>query len=527
MQVLNKSYLIILSLVTITFLFSCQNHKSNPKETIREKPAEIDLLLDSLSNYYPSNNDSLILFSDHILSNTLKNKEQINIKIAHIHYNHSNYFLAQKYFRNASETFLKDSLIEKYAEQITNIGVTKEVSGDYSSALDYYLRAQNIFDSLNLPEKSSYLDNNIGIIYEQLKDKDKALRYYHKSLTTSIRLKKWKLSASRYNNIASLYESNSQLDSALIFYTKAYQIYQNDSSINKLVTKSNIGHVYLLMKKFAMADSILESTYRAYIKQKLRVNSSYVLTCQAQSFFDQGLVQKSLQKAQEAYQISKQNKNKEKELESLDILIKSSEKLQQYKQTNELIKRYYRIKEELTGIEQRQFINNLDIKYQVKEQKHKIQVLELNNNVQSEKLLELWLLITILVALLLGLYIILKLQKKNNRLFINQMQRDISDYISQIEEIKESKEKIEESLNNEKKESEKQNETNILEKIKQFNLTEREQDVLLLISQGYKNAEIADKLFLSINTIKTHTKNIFIKLDVRNRIEATRKAQFS
>jgi len=44
------------------------------------------------------------------------------------------------------------------------------------------------------------------------------------------------------------------------------------------------------------------------------------------------------------------------------------------------------------------------------------------------------------------------------------------------------------------------------------------------ITHGFKNQEIADKMFVSLSTIKTHTKNIFEKLDVRNRIEAVRKA---
>ncbi len=525
---LNNRFLIFSIIILFVFI-SCKNKKLNTNKTdnIESSINDDKQLLDSLSENYSSDNDSLILFSNYILSKNPQNEKQVNIKIAHIHYEHSNYYLAQKYFTNAAQAFLKDSLIEKYAEQITNIGVTKEVSGNYPGAIDDYLKAQNIFDSLNLPEKSSYIDNNIGIIYEQLKDKNKALKYYHKSLKTSLSLGKEKLSATRYNNLASLYESSSLLDSALFFYKKAYHIYQKDSSLNKLIAQGNIGHVYLLKKEFITADSILEITYQTFLEQGFQTNSSYVLSCQAQSFLEQGFFQKSQERAKQAYQISQQNGNKEKELKSLDILIKSTEKLQLYKQANQLLKNYYQIKEDLSGLEQNKFINQLNIKYQVKEQKHKIQVLELNNNVQNEKMLELWLFIIILVALLLGLYIILRLQKKNDKLFIKQMQRDISDYIAQIEEIKESKDKIEESLTQEKKENKKQNKTHILDKIKQFDLTEREQEVLILISQGYKNAEIAEKLFLSINTIKTHTKNIFIKLDVRNRIEATRKTQIS
>jgi len=44
--------------------------------------------------------------------------------------------------------------------------------------------------------------------------------------------------------------------------------------------------------------------------------------------------------------------------------------------------------------------------------------------------------------------------------------------------------------------------------------------VLKFIAKGYKNSEIAEKLFVSQNTIKTHIKNIYTKLNVRNRVEA-------
>lgn len=51
-------------------------------------------------------------------------------------------------------------------------------------------------------------------------------------------------------------------------------------------------------------------------------------------------------------------------------------------------------------------------------------------------------------------------------------------------------------------------------------LSQREIDVLLLIAEGFSNQEIADRLFVSLNTIRTHNKSIFIKLDVHSRVQA-------
>jgi LuxR family maltose regulon positive regulatory protein len=56
-------------------------------------------------------------------------------------------------------------------------------------------------------------------------------------------------------------------------------------------------------------------------------------------------------------------------------------------------------------------------------------------------------------------------------------------------------------------------------------LSEREFEALQLLGQGLTNQEIAKQLFVSLNTIKTHVKNIHTKLGTRNRTEATTRAQ--
>jgi two-component system, NarL family, response regulator LiaR len=56
-------------------------------------------------------------------------------------------------------------------------------------------------------------------------------------------------------------------------------------------------------------------------------------------------------------------------------------------------------------------------------------------------------------------------------------------------------------------------------------ISKRELEVLQLISEGLSNQEIADRLFVSLNTIKTHSSNLFIKLDVKRRTQAIQKAK--
>ena len=59
----------------------------------------------------------------------------------------------------------------------------------------------------------------------------------------------------------------------------------------------------------------------------------------------------------------------------------------------------------------------------------------------------------------------------------------------------------------------------------QSELSSREIETLKLIAENLSNQEIADKLFISLNTVKTHVKNIYLKLDVDNRAKAVEKGR--
>jgi DNA-binding CsgD family transcriptional regulator len=59
----------------------------------------------------------------------------------------------------------------------------------------------------------------------------------------------------------------------------------------------------------------------------------------------------------------------------------------------------------------------------------------------------------------------------------------------------------------------------------QTGISKREYEVLEQMAKGLSNQEIADKLFVSLNTVKTHSSNLFVKLDAKRRTQAIQRAK--
>jgi len=510
-------YFQLLLVFAIAFSCSKQQEKAKNERINHSDSLLLSNLLDTINRNYPQNNDSLILLSERIIAKFPLHKAHVNEKIAYLHFTHSNYILAEHFFHASSRYYFSDSLKENYADQIGNIGVINELSGNYPQAISNYLKALSIFDSLNKEIKCSKIYNNIGIVYQQINEPEKALFYFKKSLDITQKIGKKQLSANRFNNIATIYEDYlNNLDSAIYYYNKSLEIYKIDSTdINLPIVINNIGFVYLKKEKLENADSLFSRALFLCISQNRRNNIAPILRNIATLQIKKKKFSEAIITGKEAVKIAKNNTNIEIELESLSVIEKAYEGLGDFFKATIALKEYHSLKEKISGENQKNEINKLNIQFDVKEKENRITILELENNVQQRKLRQLWLSILLLIILLLGFYIFYRLQKKNNQLEMDQMQRDIQDYISQIEEMNDSK--FEKDTDNEK--------SFILESINKFDLSDREKEVLFLISQGYKNAEIGEKLFISLNTVKTHTKNIFSKLDVRNRIEAVKKTQ--
>lgn len=110
----------------------------------------------------------------------------------------------------------------------------------------------------------------------------------------------------------------------------------------------------------------------------------------------------------------------------------------------------------------------------------------------------------------------IKIIQEENTLISFQLQ----EYISKVIILEE---KVQSNSSSEEKVLEKKIEIIAIEN----ELTERETDVFLHLAKGYNNQKIADELFISINTVKFHTRNIYEKLDIKKRNEINTRILFN
>ena len=172
------------------------------------------------------------------------------------------------------------------------------------------------------------------------------------------------------------------------------------------------------------------------------------------------------------------------------------------------------LRDSIKGEETKRNIAALETIYENEKKESEIKKYQYKEEILMQRNTMQWMLIFFLFLAAIAIFLLYQYKRKNNKLEMDQMRNDLEEYLVQIKELQSSSK------------NEIKNEKDVFHKnVEKYGLSVREIDVLLLISQGLKNDEIAEKLFLSVSTIKTHTRNVFIKLDVRNRIEASRKAQ--
>lgn len=285
---------------------------------------------------------------------------------------------------------------------------------------------------------------------------------------------------------ANLYLNQAELEKAIFLYKKLIQTKANDKK-KTAIFKKNLAVAYLKKNELRKAEHLLLEAIKYMDQSNSKFDLLEAYTCLLH-------VYEKLKDAEKVFEFYSKRQLLHEEL----MKVKRAEKITKIKASYEAEKQKRKIAEQKLNLEKKDaFI--------------KIQQVQVNQKTRQRNAIVL---IAVLIVLILFIIIRqrmlrLKLQEENSR------QRILA-CVNEIELLK----------NNQKIEALKTNQTFIQGEQKKLNdylvnpLTDRELQILKYICEGLTNKEIAEKNTLSINTIKTHNKNIFDKLDVKNRAQA-------
>ena len=397
---------------------------------------------------------------------------------------------------------------------LNNLGVVLRKLNHENHAMDFYIKSLDLATQINNTRSIAIAKNGIGNVFVNMEQYDKALKYFREALAIEVSRNNDRGINYDLSNIGEVYMLTNEYDSSLIYYQQALEIgkkrmYKADISIDYY----HLGTLYQKMgrfkesvKYFELAIPRLEqyNSQRYLGKTYVHNGRSYSELNQfnkAQTFLENGL------------EIAKSIHSPENELEAYQALVIFYKKENLIDSALAYQEKAIALSNQILNEKTKRNIAALEVIYETELQKIELENVQTNLSLEQANNLTLILVVFILLVLLVVVYGFSRFRILRDKVVISQMQHDIQDYVSLVKEFEN------------KKDSGTDENASFLENIAEFGLTEREIDVLRLITQGLRNDEIAEKLFISVSTIKTHTRNIFSKLDVRNRCEAARRSK--
>ncbi len=401
---------------------------------------------------------------------------------------------------------------------LNNLGVSLRKLNDEKESYKYYIHALKLARASHNEKQIARILNGIGNVFVNTEEYDKALFYFRKSLDYEIKNKNLKGQEYNFANIGEAFIYKKQYDSAEYYLKKSLEL-------AKIIYKpKNVGIEYNLLALLYKNKGDYLNAILYYDKALPLLEARNIKRYTANSYINRGLSKLAFKKYASAYkdilkglEIAREINSKENIYLGYDALVQYYAAINNYKkalQAHIVAKKFH---DSIVNITAKNSIISTQIIYETKEKDERIKQLAYEKEQEKSASKRNFIyMIGILVAstIIIGfLYMFFSLRRKNKELELEQKNSEIQSYVLKIKELehkmqKEGKPKLD-----------------IEKKLKELDLTKREIDVLKLIAEGYSNDQIAEKMFISKNTVKSHIKNIYLKLDVKNRIQVVKKLQ--
>ncbi|MEM6644145.1 MAG: tetratricopeptide repeat protein [Bacteroidota bacterium] len=513
------------------------------QESLYEKA---NALLDE--GYY----DSALVMANSIVEDT-SSYELLRLK-ADLHLLLFNYQKALSYYQKsiliAEETpnFSPESLSESYTlqgETYFSMSLFDQSIASSRKALNYAKMTEDKMDDANAMYNMSTSFTRKGVF-------DSAIYYIELVYEIDLEIGDSTNISSDFNTLGFLHIENGEFQKGLDYYEQSYSYLSEKDSYQKGVRISNMAFAKMKLGRtseatgdFNKAVDFFQSigATKQVIKQYLNLGSMMTGTKsfdQAVEYFERALelsegVNDEYIRMRIMIQLSNCFVNLDQMVEAEDYLTESIEIAEDFGLLEDLVrcyelrsimheksgnriraynslKEYIFFKDSLDKTNRLSEIHDLELAFVSKQKEKEIQVLALQNQVADQELSRkkrnnVLLICGLAVAITVAL-VIFSLQRQKIRLQQTVYSKEIDELKIQIKtligkyegSLEVSLEELNQKLVNP--------------------LSEREYDVFKQIFSQKTNSEIAEELFVSINTVKTHLKNLYHKLGVSNRKEA-------
>jgi len=416
----------------------------------------------------------------------------------------------------------------------------------YINKGQYKLASYNFLEALKLMETSGnvmgqgfYL-NNLGALYDLQHNYLKAITYYEKSLQLKESITDSLGIAASSTNLGISYFNLGDYNLATKYHTLAIQIYKAKNKPTKLARSlSNLGLTYHTNKQYQSAEQALREAYNmldlvTILDTKIGITNKFASLFIAKNQYDSALYynSKALEKAQET-----------NGFEKLRNIYKTRSEI--FKNKNELDSALYSLNQSIAYDDS--LINEANIyavaemegKYEYEKNLRTIQEQELAYEKQQrikettekelgqERLKFIYLVFALVVfaGFVVLIYVLYVKKKRESDLLLGQnalkekqnkdlehINTAINTQLDSLQITLDEKEKLLENVFTKPTSSDLPPEL--------LALSKREMEVLSHLALGYSDEQLAEKLFISKSTVKTHLRRIYSKLLVRGRSEA-------
>ncbi len=432
------------------------------------------------------------------------------------------------------ELGIQDKAYEYYQKSF-NIAV--ELNDSVEVAIGYYnmsgalLKQGDLAGGVELLEKAYAIDkhrkdtaalgfdlNALGYAAIETNKPDDAIRYFRESILL-LQLSSGNRASmgTRCNNLSKAFLLKEAWDSALFYNQKSIEIHEQlNDKIN--LAERWINRAMILNQMNLPAQAIqwgnkAKNEVADVEKSDLILRANQVLI---ESNDKLGRLGVALSLAETNLQLSEQIQSVKllyvAQKKYAELLDQSGRPAQAY---DEMIKASI-LADSIKSIDAQRAASELAIKYEVDKIESEKEILKLQNEVataqlKQEQTTNLWLTVIIVIVIVAGIIITYAIVSRT-RIKEKLMQAEISELRLQIKQLIDYKPE-ESSISIEQ-----------LNKVLKEPLSGREFEVLQMAMTDKNNSEIAEKIFISTNTVKYHLKNIYQKLGVSNRKEALKFA---